>query len=210
MRRKLLHGFVLVLPIGVFYGPSLFGTDRGFLVLFTLSILLISIFVEWLRFRNLAFGKWFLSTFGSMLRREERSKLTGASYIAAASFFCAWLSALSEGFAACACLALSLFILGDAVAALAGQSIGRIRIGSKTLEGAVACFLLCLLLAYLVFPLLPDFSMKWGGPITIVQAIMIAGIVSTLELCPLKIGKTSLNDNLYVPVIVAFFANFIR
>ena len=36
--------------------------------------------------------------------------------------------------------ALFFLFLGDAAAALVGKSMGRIRIGEKTLEGALGCF----------------------------------------------------------------------
>ena len=102
-------------------------------------MLLISIFFEVLRQRSVCFGEWFNTTFGSMLRAEEKKLLTGATYVVTATFFCAWMSTINETMAACSCIALTLFILGDAVAALAGKSIGRIRIGENT-EGALAVF----------------------------------------------------------------------
>ena len=125
------------------------------------------------------------------------------------AFLCAWISILSESFAASSCLALTLFILGDAVAALVGKLIGRIYVGKKTLEGAVACFLSCLLLGYFVFPLLPEFLKKMGGEISFLQAVIIAFSIAILEMFPIKIGRLRLNDNLYVPVLVTLIAYYI-
>ena len=206
VNRKLLHGLVIILPLGVFYVPVLFEFDRNAIAVLVFSLLLISIFFEVLRQRSVCFGEWFYATFGSMLRAEEKKHLTGATYVAAATFFCAWMSTISETMAACSCLALTLFILGDAVAALAGKSIGRIRIGKKTLEGAIGCFLLCLVLAYWVFPKLPRFLDAWGGELSLLHAIVIASSVAVLELFPVKLGHLKLNDNLYVPVLVTIIA----
>jgi dolichol kinase len=208
--RKLVHGFVIVLPLGVFYGPNIFAVERSFFLFLSLGMLLYSLLIEFIRFRYPAFGSWFMATFGSMLREEEKKQISGASYMAGATFLCAWLSTISESFAACACLSLTLFILGDAAAALVGKSIGRIRIGKKTLEGAIACFLLCMVLAYWVFPILPVFLVKWGGAFYLWQAACVAAMISLLELFPVQTGKVRWNDNLYVPVVVTLFAAVIR
>ena len=204
--RKLLHGFAIVLPLGVFYGPDIFAVERSFFLFLSLGMLLYSLLTEFIRFRYPPFGRWFFATFGSMLREEEKKQISGATYMAGATFLCAWLSTISESFAACSCLSLTLFILGDAAAALAGKSIGRIRIGKKTLEGAIACFLLCMVLAYWVFPKFPRFLDAWGGELSLIHAIVIGSSVAVLELFPVKLGHLKLNDNLYVPVLVTIIA----
>jgi len=210
IHRKLLHGLVIILPLSVFYGPYLFGLERNFLVSITFFLFMASLLVELLRLGNDSFGQWFYSTFGSMLRDEERQSLTGATYVAGATFICAWLSTISEEFAACACLSLTLFILGDAAAALIGKSIGRIFVGKKTVEGAVGCFVLCSFLAYWAFPMLPLFLLKWGGEISFFQASIIGLSIALLELFPAKLGRFKLNDNLYVPVVVTYLSVLIR
>lgn len=204
--RKLLHGFAMVLPLGVFYGPSIFAVERSFFLFLSLGMLLYSLLTEFIRFRYPPFGRWFFATFGSMLREEEKIQISGATYMAGATFLCAWLSTISEIFAACSFLSLTLFILGDAAAALAGKSIGRIRVGKKTLEGAIACFLLCMVLAYWVFPKFPRFLDAWGGELSLIHAIVIGSSVAVLELFPVKLGHLKLNDNLYVPVLVTIIA----
>ncbi|MBG30941.1 MAG: hypothetical protein CMI31_13220 [Opitutae bacterium] len=88
---------------------------------------------------------------------------------------------------------------------MVGKAIGRIKIGDKTLEGTLGCFSLCFLLAWLVFPALPDFTLLWG-PMTIVDAFLLSALVAVLELYPIRFGKVVLNDNLYVPVVVTFAA----
>jgi dolichol kinase len=210
VNRKLLHGLVIILPLSVFYGPYLFGLERDSLAFIAFLLFLVSSLVELLRLGNHSFGKWFYSAFGSMLRDEERKSLTGATYVAGATFLCAWLSTISEEFAACACLSLTLFILGDAAAALIGKSIGSIFIGKKTVEGAIGCFVLCIFLAYWAFPMLPLFLLTWGGEISFFQAFIVGLSIALLELFPAKLGRFKLNDNLYVPVVVTYISVMIR
>ena len=210
VNRKLLHGLVIILPLSVFYGPYLLGLERDSLAFIAFLLFLVSSLVELLRLGNHSFGKWFYSAFGSMLRDEERKSLTGATYVAGATFLCAWLSTISEEFAACACLSLTLFILGDAAAALIGKSIGSIFIGKKTVEGAIGCFVLCILLAYWAFPMLPLFLLTWGGEISFFQASIVGLSIALLELFPAKLGRFKLNDNLYVPVVVTYISVMIR
>ena len=202
--RKLLHGLVIVLPIGIFYSPDYFDFDRWSVCFFTLGILGVSLLVEGFRFRSNAFGVWYFKTFGSMLRVEEKDQLTGATYIAGACLFSSSLSLISEQLAACAFLGLTLFILGDAIAALVGKSIGRTKVGSKTMEGALANFLLCFILTFWVFPELPDFLTKLGSELTVFKALLISFSVALFELFPLRLGSWKLNDNLYVPVLVSW------
>jgi len=210
VNRKLLHGLIIILPLSVFYGPYLFGLERDSLAFIAFLLFLVSSLVELLRLGNHSFGKWFYSAFGSMLRDEERKSLTGATYVAGATFLCAWLSTISEEFAACACLSLTLFILGDAAAALIGKSIGSIFIGKKTVEGAIGCFVLCIFLAYWAFPMLPLFLLTWGGEISFFQAFIVGLSIALLELFPAKLGRFKLNDNLYVPVVVTYISVMIR
>ena len=138
-----------------------------------------------------------------MLRSAESTKLTGATFVIGGSFLCSLIAMGGKVPAASAFLGLSLFILGDAAAALVGKAIGRSRIGEKTLEGAFGCFALCLLLALGVFPYLPEFTLVWGN-IHLLQAVFLSALVAVLELFPFRVGKIVLNDNLYVPVIVTF------
>jgi len=206
--RKLLHGLVVFFPVGVFYGPTYFHVCPRIIAAFCLGVLLLSFAIELFRFRSKIFGSWYFSTFGSLLREEERFQLTGATFVASSIFLCSFLSLQSERMAASAFLCMSLFVLGDAAAALTGKSMGRFAIGQKTLEGGLGCFGVCLVLSYLVFPILPGFLAKWGGGLSFGQCAVLALLVSVMELFPIKIRGYQMNDNLYVPVVATLFAYF--
>ena len=76
--RKLLHVLVIILPLGIFYVPIYYSFSRSDVARSTLVVLLLSIAIELFRFRSPAFGKWYFSFFGSMLRgRGKNSSLPG-------------------------------------------------------------------------------------------------------------------------------------
>lgn len=205
INRKFLHGLAVVLPAGIFYGPDLFHLERWMISVIIGLLFGLSLLVEAIRLRSASFGRVFTKWFGSMLRPSEATKLTGATYVCGGAFFCSLIALQGAMASAAAFLSLTLFILGDAAAALVGKAIGRIRIGDKTLEGALGCFGLCVLLGSLVFPVLPKFSSVWGE-LTLWQVLLLAALVSILELFPFRLGKRVFNDNLYVPVLVTWAA----
>ena len=210
VNRKLLHVLAVILPLSIFYGPLYADVPRFYACLIILLLLFCSLLIEFFRLRKSVFANWFSDSFGSMMRMEESNQLTGATYVLGGSAICSLISLHSELASVCSFLCLTLFVLGDAAAAIVGKAVGRIKIGKKTLEGGIGCFLLCVLLTSLLFPSLPLFSQLWGGSITLIQILIISAAVSILEFFPIKWKAFTLNDNLYVPgvsAIIAFFVN---
>lgn len=199
--RKLLHLFALVMPVGIFYFPK--WSLPSYLPLTILSFVLVgSVIIENLRFKNPVIQKLFFQMFGSMLREEESSKTTGSTFVIGAAVLCGILFWKNPHITF---MVLSMFILGDAIAAIVGLSIGRIKIGKKSLEGSTACFILCMALFYGVFPFLPGVLHPWGGQVPAVIAIATSLSITLFELIPLRITpKIIINDNLAVPVISGF------
>jgi dolichol kinase len=209
INRKLLHVLAVVLPVGIFYGPVC-GVERIWACMLALALTCVSIFVEFARLRHASLGEWFLRCFGLLLRKKEKRQITGCTYLMAGAAICSIISLHSEAAASCAFLGLTLFILGDAAAALVGKAIGRIRIAGKTLEGSIGCFLLCVILGAFVFPILPGFLDDWGGELSLLQVLSLSFAVSLLELVPIKILGVEINDNLYVPAVTSAVAFLIR
>ena len=210
VNRKLLHIIAVVLPVLIFYGPIYYDLTRLFMVGLIFFLFIFSLMIEFCRFKIKSFGAWFTSAFGSMMRVDEKKQLTGATYVLGGSAICSLLSTYSEDIAVTAFISLTLFILGDAVAAIVGKAIGRIRVGDKTLEGALGCFVCCAIVAGLVFPQLPCFVKYWGSDISTPEIIIIAATVSILEFFPIKFGRLILNDNLYVPVVTTVIMSLIH
>lgn len=80
----------------------------------------------------------FERTIGPMLRAHERTRAVGATWM-----LLSFLILVAVGPKAVAIAAMCAVSFGDAVAALVGRSVGRVRLGvsGKTLEGAAACLL---------------------------------------------------------------------
>jgi dolichol kinase len=151
--------------------------------------------------------KLFFSTVGGMLRKEESKSLTGATWIFISAFLCALLFRDDPHIAF---MALSMFILGDAIAAVVGLSMGRIKIGKKSLEGALANFFLSLVLMTVVFPSLPQLLSSWNGVMPMAIAVVAALSTTLFELFPIRLGsKVVINDNLIVPIITGFLIKWL-
>ena len=92
VNRKLLHILALVLPFGIFYIPIYSEISRVDMLYAILSLLSLSILIEFSRMRSKGcFADWFSKSFGSMMRTEEQKQLTGATYVIAGSAICFYL-----------------------------------------------------------------------------------------------------------------------
>jgi dolichol kinase len=165
-------------------------------------LFLLSVLIEFMRFKSPFVQSVFFKYFGSMLRKEEHFKITGSTWVIGAAFIC---SIVFDKERHIAFMVLSMFILGDAVAALVGIGIGRIKIGVKSLEGSLACFLICMVLFYAVFPFVPGLLDTWEQKIPVALTLITSFVITVLELIPLKVHpKIVINDNLAVPVIAGY------
>jgi len=115
---------------------------------------------------------------GAVTRPLEERRPTGATYV----FLGALLTAILYT-PKIAVLSMLFMSVGDSTAAFVGRGYGRIRIGSKTLEGTTACFLICLLL-----------TLPFG--LTLPTAIAGAATAALTELVP----RPFWNDNFAIPV----------
>jgi dolichol kinase len=142
-----------------------------------------------------------------MLRSQEHTKTTGATFILGGAFLCSLVFIDSPYISF---ITLTLFILGDGAAALIGMSIGRTKILNKTLEGSLACFLMCMMLFAFLFPYVP-FLFEKSGKISIPLMITTSLSITLLELIPIKISNNRMiNDNLYVPVLAGLIFDKIK
>jgi dolichol kinase len=82
------------------------------------------------------------------------------------------------------------------VAALVGISLGRVKIGKKSLEGTVACFITCFLIGIVLF---------WRIPLFEYVALVGAMSAAIVELwAPLNV-----DDNFTIPVLSAVMLQMI-
>lgn len=144
------------------------------------SAALLALTVELVRRTSGSFASLFHHRLAPLLRAREQQGLTGATTLALGYTLAALI------FPGAATLAGILVAgIADAVAAVVGKAVGRVRYpGGKSLEGSVAFFLV---VGAILLPL--------GAP---GRAALVALILTVLE------GFTSpIDDNLYLPLATA-------
>lgn len=173
--RKAVHVSMMVLPVWIYFAPppwSARGPVLAFLGLLTVDVL---------RLGSPAVHRWFDARIGAYLRPDEHRGLIRMHYLSGTAAFLA--GAVPPAVAA---LALAYLVFGDAAAALAGHRWGRPRWGRKSLEGSVACFVVCVLAGLLILP------GAWA-------AVLVSALVATgIEAAPMPV-----DDNLSVPLATA-------
>lgn len=170
--RRLIHLGSSVIPLGYWVA----GREAAIVILFFLTIAMIGI--EIARIHTTWGRRTYQRFLGSVTRPSEERRPTGATYV----FIGALLTAILYS-PTVAILSMLFMSVGDNAAALVGQRYGRIPIGSKSLEGTLACFLACLLLTLPTGLALP---VTVGG----------AAAAALTELIP----RPFMNDNLGIPV----------
>ncbi len=180
--RKAFHLSAIAIPIGYYLLPT--GTGKKILLFLTA----VSLTVDVIRLNAPRIRAFFFMFFGRLVRDHERYSLLGSTYLLLSSLICAY--AFEKPITSAA---LAFLIVGDTVAALVGKSIGRVRIFGKTLEGSLACFIVCLAVGWLI----PE--------LTITQAIAGAAMATLIELLPVP-----LDDNLRIPLAAGFTMTLIH
>jgi dolichol kinase len=207
--RKVLHVFTgLIVPGLILYiprwAPHISGAPgwmapRLYSPALALAAAAVFTGVELLRFRFAPVQRMFYRISGKAMRPEEAKKMTGATYIVYSALLC---SIVFVNHPSISFMALCAFIWGDAAAALVGQAVGRTKIGKKSLEGSLACFVLCMALFMGGYRLVPHVLDEWQGRAPLFLALAGSLCITVMELFPIRITKSiSINDNLTVPVL---------
>jgi len=174
--RKLLHLSNLVIPFTyLFYFDS-----KVEALIILLPITLFALLIEYLRISSISVKNIFDKYLFSMLRNHEKSgKYTGATWVFISS-------TLSIGIFPkdIAVISLIYMSIGDTAAGLIGRKFGRIKIYNKTLEGALAGFIVCLIVGLMI-----DLNLS--------KTLVAIGALSAaiIELMPI-----SIDDNLRIPL----------
>jgi len=152
-------------------------------MLWAMGILIFCVIVEeGARMRFPSFNKKILKALGGVHRESETNSVSGLPWTLSGSFFTMLLFQDKNIVLA----SLFYIALGDAAAALVGKRVGKRKIfWEKTLEGSLACFLVCFMIGLFFFKL----------PLALAGALAAA----IIELFPWM-----LNDNFWMPIISAF------
>ena len=139
--------------------------------------LLAFLVTDIIRLKNTRLNTKFIGMFSAFMREYEKRQLNASTYFLISSFISILL--FPKGIAV---VVLCFLTFGDTMASLIGGLFGRITIFNKTLEGSLACFVTCFVVAFFFFD---------------AHVAVVGALVATLtELLPLKIS-----DNLLIPII---------
>jgi dolichol kinase len=174
--RRLFHiATGLTLALLVFF----LGEAGG--VVLIASLFLLTVLVEGLRLWIPAMNRVFVSLLGPMLKDMEVKRPTGVGYFLAGVLVCLLFFDLEVALAS-----IVILSVGDPAAAAVGQRWGRIRMGEKSLEGAIAFFVVALLTGVFLQDFWPNVSFGLFATGAFIGALV--------ECLPLKI-----DDNLILP-----------
>jgi len=176
LKRKIVHALAATYAVMfIFLGKDV--------TLAVLSIFLImTIMVEIIRFRIPEVNEWLLKLFGGIHRESEIDRPSGILWTLLGCIITIVLIPRRDFVMA----ALWYLILGDGIAGLVGRFWGRIRIASKSLEGSLACFLMCWGVGLVCL------DVPFGSKLAL-QGALVATLVEALPL--------PWNDNLWMPVL---------
>jgi dolichol kinase len=175
IRRKLFHMLALIYVAAYWY------LNRAVVLVCMGVVIALVVVFEHLRLKSTAFNKRLLSLLGSVHRDEETGKISALPGTLSGSF----LTMLLFSNRSIVIVSLLFLVFGDAAAALVGRSIGKCKImGCKTLEGSIACLVVCFAVGLLFLP---------TG-----TAVLAAVMFAVLELIPWPY-----TDNFWLPVVSA-------
>jgi dolichol kinase len=183
LKRKAIHLASFLIPLGYYLTPDSWQRDWERALL---AAVIVSLAIEVFRLNHPRTRNMFRHFFGELLRGHEEVSLLGSTYLLISCLLTIHL--FPKPIAA---LALSFLIVGDTMAAIVGTWIGRTRIFDKTLEGSLACLVVCFGLAQLV-PGIP-FHVALIGAVT----------ATVFELLPIP-----LDDNFRIPLSAGFAMDF--
>ena len=147
--------------------------------------------VEALRHGDHAFGRLFRRLFDSMLReREKTARLKeGArpSFMGTTPYLIASLVCVAIFPKPTAVMALLYLAVGDTAASLVGRTWGKMKIGEKSIEGAIAFFVSCAAVAWAAAAISPEYR-------------FVPALVGALAGAAAELFVPRLDDNFTVPL----------
>lgn len=183
--RKLFHS--LSAGYALLYGLA--GRDQTLWVLG--GGVFLGTILEAVRLRHAAFNQWLIGRFGGIHREKEIHRPSGIYWTLLGCFLTALLIPERD----IVLTAMLYLTVGDGLAGFVGRSWGRLRIGSKSVEGSLACFLGAWAVGALVLASPP------GRPEIFLGAIFVT-VLEAISFPP--------DDNLTIPLLSGTALHFIR
>ncbi|HOW27624.1 MAG TPA: hypothetical protein PK876_03860 [Elusimicrobiota bacterium] len=185
LKRKAFHSLILLIILSYVFLPLP-------VVFWGLGILWAAVGVtEAVRLRRPRVNDFLMRFFHGIDRETERTRPSGIFWTLSGALLVVGLIPYRDIAVTC----LIYLLLGDMTAALVGQTWGHFRIGGKSLEGGLACFLVCWFAGALCL------QPAGGMP----EALIGALIATLCELLPLPF-----DDNLWIPWIPGITLSVLR
>ncbi|MDI6641034.1 MAG: hypothetical protein QME68_01815 [Elusimicrobiota bacterium] len=181
-KRKLFHLLTILYPIFYNIWP------KNLTIIVAGSLILLDIIVESLRIAFPTVNKIILKPLKGIYRDSETYNISTLIWTFTGAFLTIFIFFDDRTIVT---PALLYMVFGDWAAGLVGAHRGRIKIGYKSLEGSITCFIVCFICGIFFLPL----------PV----AILCALVATIVELLPLP-----LNDNFWMPLISAFAIRFFK
>lgn len=169
--RKLWRLIGSIFPILYFF------INKNIILIILGIILLIFLFLEFIRFYKTDFNKLLFKKLSFILKEKEKNKISATTWFLFSSFLSILIFEKSI-----AITALFFMIFGDIFAEVIGLKYGKFKlIGKKTLEGSLACLIACFIIGFILLNYLN---------ITIIMIIFGSLGATLIELLPI-----GLDDN---------------
>lgn len=175
--RGAVHG-----TVGLASAIALVVFSRGWVLLALAVVAIVFLSYDIARLRVPSLNTRFSKRFALVMREEEKTRLMRASYFLLGCLLTAVVFPREI-----ASLAILFVALGDPAAAIVGTWRGLIRFWGKSLEGSLACLIVCLAVGITAVAITKE-------PVLVV-AVMGAVFATLFELLPLRV-----NDNITIPI----------
>lgn len=181
--RKVLHLSFIIVPVSYYF----FSKEEILPIILILAILVIGI--DLARHFNHKLQFVFCKFFTKFMRSSEVKGITGASFMMIAAVLV--ITIFSKVIAITSLLVL---VISDSLAALVGKYLGRIKLGSKTLEGSLTFFFSGVVIVFIVSKIShEDLYFILYGAIAVFAATMVEFFSN----------KFKIDDNLSIPLTFA-------
>ena len=182
IKRKTFHILTLIYVAAYWFLP------KNIVLIGLLIAIIIVLLGEFIRARNEKFNVFILKMLGGVHRESEEHKISGLPWTLAGAFLTILLFE-NKTFVLASFLYLAF---GDALAALFGKAYGKHKIyAGKSLEGSLACFIVCLIIGLIILP-------TW-------QIAVLGALTATfIETIPWP-----LNDNFWMQILNAGILTFL-
>ncbi|MDI6757623.1 MAG: hypothetical protein QME32_06345 [Endomicrobiia bacterium] len=179
IKRKLFHLLTLIYVVGYWFLPRDIAVGGMGVTIF------VALLIEAVRLNHKKINGLILLL--GIHRKSEEQHLSGLLWTLSGAFFTMYVFESPANPLVMRSIVLAALLyaaLGDTAAALVGRLVGRTKIGSKSLEGSLACLVTNLIVGYFLLPW-PVFL--WGA------------VFSTF----FELIKWPLNDNFWIPILSA-------